>query len=421
MSRRILLFTTTTGYQTRAFEDAAQEAGLDLVHATDQCHHLGDAWRDAAIAVRFNEVANSTHTVLERLREAPVDGILATGDAPALLAATVAEAMGLPWHRPAGALASFDKLEARGRRLAAGLPMPWFTLLDVGQSLDELAPRLRFPCVVKPTLLSGSRGVMRADTWDELEAAVVRLRALLRGAELAALRPAGVERVLIEGFVPGREYALEGVMDRGALHVLAIFDKPDPLDGPFFEESAYVTPPILSDATQRAIGGMVAHAALASGLWHGPIHAECRMNEEGIFVLETAARPIGGLCARALRFVSASGTLVSHEALLLHHAAGGSLDGFAREGQASGVMMMPVPARGHFREATGLDRARAVAGIEDVLITAKPGELLVPSPEGHSYPGFIFARAALPEQVAGALREACDAIELRLDVALPLV
>jgi hypothetical protein len=225
---------------------------------------------------------------------------------------------------------------------------------------------------------------------------------------------------LIEGFIPGREYALEGVMDRGTLHVLAVFDKPDPLDGPFFEETIYVTPPLLSEPTQRAMAGVMAHASLALGLSHGPVHAECRINENGIFVLEVAARPIGGLCARSLRFASPGGASATLEELLLRQAAGGTLEGYAREGRASGVMMIPVPGRGHFRRVDGLDEAARVEGIDEIVVTARPGQLLEPWPEGHSYPGFIFGRAALPEQVTAALRRAHARLRFVLDASLPL-
>jgi hypothetical protein len=211
------------------------------------------------------------------------------------------------------------------------------------------------------------------------------------------------------------------VLVRGTLHVLAIFDKPDPLDGPVFEESIYVTPPILPEPAQRAMAGTIAHAARALGLWHGPVHAECRVNETGIYVLEVAARPIGGLCSRALRFVSPAGEDVSFEALLLRHACGEPLDGYRREAQASAVMMMPVPGRGRFRAVEGIERARAVAGIDDVIVTAKPGELLVPLPEGRSYPGFIFARRPLPEQAIAAVRQAHAALSFRLDATVALV
>jgi biotin carboxylase len=416
--KRILLCTETTGYQTRAFEDAARVSGAELVYATNHCHRLDDPWRDHAIPVKFHRPGASAADVVRALTDRPVDGVLAVGDRPAVLAAHVARLLRLPWHAPEGAEAALNKLRAHGRFLAAGLPMPWFVSLPLGAPATSVVERLRFPCVIKPAALSASRGVMRADSLDDLERALDRLAHLLNDPSIVQLRDPALDDVLIEGYVPGREYALEGVMDHGTLHVLAIFDKPDPLQGPFFEETIYVTPPMMPEATQRLVAATIAHAALALGLGHGPIHAECRVNDGGVFVLEVAARPIGGLCGRSLRFVSSSGGGLGLEVLLLRHAAGESLEGLAREAQAAGVMMIPVPGRGRFRAAEGIEQARAWPGIEGVVITAKPGQLLEPWPEGHVYPGFIFARGPLPEQVVEALRGAHRQLRFVLDSVL---
>jgi hypothetical protein len=281
--------------------------------------------------------------------------------------------------------------------------------------------------VVKPVALSGSRGVIRADSARELVAAVNRVTAILAGPDVRGERNPAHDEILVEGFIPGLEYALEGVMEHGALRVLAIFAKPDPLDGPFFEETIYVTPAGVPGATEAAVASAIARAALAMGLHHGPVHAECRVNEAGVFVLEVAARPIGGLCARSLRFVRVDdpGAGVARggatlEELLLRHACGESLDGHGREAAASAVMMIPVPGRGCLRRVDGLDAARAVEGVDEVLITAKEGELLVPLPEGHSYPGFIFAHGALPEEAVRAVRDAHASLRFVLDAAVRL-
>lgn len=346
-----------------------------------------------------------------------------------MLAAHVAAALALPFHSPLGAEVAASKLLTRGRLIAHGLPCPWFAAFPKDAALHEFAERVRFPCVLKPVALSASRGVMRADTPDEFVEALARLRAILEDEDVRAEKNPALGQILVEGYVPGLEYALEGVMEQGALRVLAIFAKPDPLDGPCFEETIYVTPPSLPDATERAIASTIASAALAMGLHHGPIHAECRVNEFGVFVLEIAARPIGGLCARALRFVrlassgaeprATTGSLTLEE-LLVRHALGEPLAGYGREGEASAVMMIPVPGRGRYRRTEGLDEARAVPGIDDVVIAAKDGQMFVPLPEGHSYPGFIFAHAPLPEQAVRVVRDAHGRLRIVLDAAVKL-
>jgi hypothetical protein len=263
---------------------------------------------------------------------------------------------------------------------------------------------------------------MRANNEQEFAAAFDRLRALMRSPEVRAERDEAHDTVLIEGFIPGREYAVEALMDRGELHVLAIFDKPDPLDGPFFEETIYVTPSGADEAEQGAIVDAITRAAQAIGLRHGPIHAECRVNDAGVFVLEVAARPIGGLCARALRFTTRAGTPAPSpfEELLLRHALG-EVHAWRRESDASGVMMIPIPRRGIYRGVDGVDEARAVPHVADVRITAKADQRLLPLPEGASYLGFIFARAGRAADVVAALRAAHARLAFTVDAELPVL
>jgi biotin carboxylase len=436
---RVLLLATTTGYQTRAFGEAAERLGVELVFATDRCGVLDDPWMDHAIPIRFHEEEASVAAIVTAARTRPLDGILVVGDRPTVIAARAAHALGLSWHPVDGAAVARHKRLTRERLRDAGLPVPWFAPLAVSSQLSELshqlsaisAQSLAYPCVLKPVSLSGSRGVMRADDPAELAAAIERLRALLASPEVRAERVdrnAASETALVEAFIPGREYALEGLLYQGALHTLAIFDKPDPLDGPFFEETIYVTPSGAPGAVQNAIARTIAAAATAIGLTHGPIHAECRVipstgseQAPGVFVLEVAARPIGGLCARTLTFEKPGCGSASLEELLLRHALGESPYGWVREADASGVMMIPIPRRGILRGVDGVDGARAVPHITDLRITAKMDQRLVPLPEGASYLGFIFARAETAGAVERALRDAHARLRFTIDMEFPVL
>lgn len=418
----ILIVGATTGYQTHAFDEAAAALGIELRFATDHCERLPDLWGDHAIAVDFEDAAASIEAVKRAYGDARPDGVIGLADAPSVTAAAIAEAFELPFHPYAAARAATNKLQARGRLLAASLPVPWFVALHADEPVDAVADRVRFPCVVKPTWLSGSRGVIRADSPEALEAAVDRVRCILRQPELAAhaRADAEAETLVVEGFIAGAEFALEGVLDHGMLRVFAIFEKPEPLDGPYFEETIYVTPPRLAFDLQRDVARTVAHAAAALGLRHGPVHAEVRTNAAGVYVLEVAPRPIGGLCSRSLRFVSPDGQEVSFEAVLLEHARGTSLDGYGREGLASAVLMMPVPATGYYRGVENVSEAEAVPGVKCVAVSATPGQLMRPAPEGASYLGFVFARGAQPEQAVAAVRDAHARLRFRFDKALTL-
>jgi biotin carboxylase len=419
---RVLLLSTTTGYQLRAFGEAAAKLGIELMFATDRCHTLDDPWQDQAVPVRFDDVEGSASAVahaVHRKAQAgtrPFDGVLAVGDRPVVLAAHVAQQFGLPGNPPDAAAASASKLQTRARLAAAGLIAPWHFAVSSDADVREVASRARYPAVVKPVALSGSRGVIRADSPEEMIAAFTRTRRLLVRSDVRALRLESGQTVLVEGYVEGREYAVEGLLTSGTFRALAIFDKPDPLDGPFFEETVYVTPATLSRDEDEAIVREIDRAARALGLSHGPIHAECRLAPDGVFVIELAARPIGGLCSRVLRF-GASGE-ISLEELLLRHACGQDVSAFGREPSAAAVMMMPIPKRGIFKRVEHADEARAVPYVEDLHVTAKADQLLEPLPEGASYLGFIFARAPHPEEAEAAVRAAHRKLTFAIDPAI---
>ena len=417
---RILLVATTTGYQIRSFGEAARKLGVDLVLASDRCDHLLDPWRDGAIAVRFHDRAASTRAVLAELADRPVQGVVAVGDRPAVFAAAVTSSLGLPGNTVEAAERSRNKLLTRHAFQAARLNVPRFTLVPTGAAPDQAAEHTSYPAVVKPLALSGSRGVIRVDDAAGCVAAIERVRRLLLAPDIGEERDPSHGYILVESFIDGREKAVEGILVDGALQTLAIFDKPDPLDGPFFEETIYVTPSTEPPAVQSAVATEIAAAARALGLRHGPIHAECRINERGVYVLEVAPRPIGGLCARALRFTTSSGDEASLEELLLRHAMGQDVSSVARETAAAGVMMIPIPARGLLRHVEGVEDARSVPGVVDVHVTAKTDALLVPLPEGRSYLGFIFARTGDPLGVVSALRAAHARLHFRIEKEVPL-
>lgn len=393
--KHIVLVAATTGYQVRAFDEAALrlagQPGIRLTLATDRCHILEDPWGDRAVPVRFDELEESAKRIPS------CDGILAVGDRPAVLAARAAELQGIPFHSAAAAEVCHDKGLTRERLRAAGLPSPESVRIKIAGT----KPNLRYPLVLKPLHLSASRGVIRADNDLEFEAARQRIGRMVSDDEIQ-----------VESFIPGKEYALEGVMTRGVLQTFTLFEKPDPLDGPFFEESIYL---IVSET--KPISQAVERAVKALGLSHGPVHAEVRVNAEGVFVLEVAARPIGGLCAGVLRFTGGA-TL---EEVLLRHAAGEVVTGFAREAESAGVMMIPIGRGGVFQGVTGVEDALAVPGITKCVITAKVGYRVVPLPEGASYLGFLFARGGSKEDVDRALRESHGRMRFEFTGVLPVI
>jgi len=419
--KRILLFAAKLGYQTRSFEDAAKKLDVELIYVTDRCHQLEDPWGDRAIAVRFESPEAATHAVLQAAREKHVDGILALGDRPIVAAAYAARGLGIAYNHPLVVEACRSKLRMREIFREVGLNVPWFRKVPLHPAPEPALLGVTYPCVIKPLSLSASQGVIRANNREEFRIATVRIRKLLDSVELRASHEPNLNHIIVEGYIPGREVAVEGLITHGKLRVLAIFDKPDPLEGPYFEETIYVTPSRHPAATQAEIEECLQTAVAAMGFSYGPIHAEFRLNEKGVWPLEIAPRPIGGLCARALHFGPlANGELIGLEELLLRQATELPEIELQRESQASGVMMIPVPRSGIYEGVSGAEAARAVAGVEELIITAREHDSIAAWPEGSSYLGFLFGRAETPEQVETALRKAHSQLEFQIVPELPV-
>ncbi|MEO6147072.1 MAG: ATP-grasp domain-containing protein [Sulfuriferula sp.] len=394
---RILLLLPVASYRNQDFLDAAHTLGVEVISAADHCHQLApQRGLSPILSLHFDQPEAAAAQVLASLGRR-VDAVLAVDDAGVELAALLREKLGLPGNAPEAIRPTRDKLAFRQLLQQNGFNCPPFHHLANAADAPELAARVQYPMVVKARRLSASRGVIRADDAEDLVQQVRRVSRIQTNAD----RDAGELGLIVESFIPGSEHALEGLLENGLLRVLALFDKPDPLDGPYFEESIYVTPSRLPDAFQTAIADSVQRACAVAGLSHGAIHAEMRVNDDGIWLLEIAARSIGGLCGRMLRWRLG----MSLEELILRHALGLPV-AQTENSDASGVMMIPVPRRGIYQGTTGLEAARAVPHIEDIRITTAPGQRIAPAPEGASYLGFIFSRAATPAAVETALRAA---------------
>jgi biotin carboxylase len=408
---RVLLLATPNTYRAQAFLAAAERLGVEVLIAIDMQAELAESWGQQ-LGLDFQRIEQAVAAIVALAAARPLNAIIAVDDSGSLLAARASAALGLAHNALDAAEAARDKLIMRTLLARAGVPSPPFQRYATGDDLHALAEQVAYPCVVKPLRLNGSRGVIRANNPREFVAAATRLAALLETIDPTL----GPKPFLVEQFIPGFEVALEGLLDHGALQVLALFDKPDPLDGPFFEETLYVTPSRLPEPTQAAIARCAADAAAALGLREGPMHAELRVNEQGPWIVELAGRSIGGLCSKTLRF----GTDVSLEELILRQACGMPIESTARTSAAGGVMMIPIPGAGLLKRVEGVAEAAAVPGVEEIDITARIHYPIVPLPEGDSYLGFIFARAATPDEVEAALREAHSRLRFQIQPSIAL-
>src|SRR4249920_423777 len=394
---RALLILPTAGYRTEDFLAAASALDVEVVVATDRRQTIGDA-----IRIDLRRPGRAADAIVELARERPLDAVVAADDGGVVAAAIAATRLGLPSNPPEAASRARDKIALRRALAAAGVSQPRFAELPPGGDVAAVG----FPAVLKPAGLAMGRGVIRADDADGARESERRIRKIVAAAGDDPAAP-----LLLEEYVPGVEVAVEALLRAGRMETLAVFDKPDPLEGPYFEETIYVTPSRLPADAHAAVERLVASAAAAVGLREGPVHAEVRLDGPRLWGIELAARSIGGLCGRTLRF----GLGVRLEELILRHALGLPLEGrLRREEAAAGVMMLPIPGAGTLRGVSGRDEARAVPGISDLRITIPVGGRMVPLPEGDRYLGFMFARSAGPDEVESALRTA----HARLDVAI---
>ena len=406
--QRLLLLVSALSYRSTAFCQAAQRLDVEVVQALDLPTELADYWH-VELGVPFAEPDRAVDDLVAYAAEHPLDAIVPVDDGATIIAARAAQRLGLAYNSPEAGLAARDKFAMRTAFAAAGVPSPEFRLVGVDEDVAALAASMAYPCVLKPTRMSGSRGVIRADDPASFAAAFARIKRLLEAE--------GGTQLLVERFIPGFEVALEGLLTEGRLQVLALFDKPDPLDGPFFEETIYVTPSRLSPEVQEQIATCAGAAAAAVGLRHGPLHAELRVNEQGPWMVELAGRSIGGLCSSILEF----GADMSLEELILRHALGRDVSAAARREEAVGVMMIPIAAGGWLRDVDGVAQAKAVPLVRDVAISARLNQRIVPLPEGASYLGFIFARGPNAPEVEQALRDAHACLSFRIEASLPVL
>jgi len=404
----VLLLLPSATYRAQDFLEAARALGVELVIGSEEEHALSASMGTRALRLPLGDPEAAAEAIVRHDSVAPLDAVLAVDDQGVLVAAEASRRLGLPHNPPQAVAATRDKLAMRRLLEAAEVPQPGFAAIPSGAKPDDvarLAESVGLPCVIKPVSLSASQGVLRANSSRDAVSTTRRVRQIATGAGVPEAEP-----LLVERFVPGREVALEGLLRDGSLDVLAVFDKPDPLDGPAFEESIYVTPSRLGSRQLAAVVDTTRAAARALGLHDGPCHAELRVDDERAWVIELAARTIGGLCSRALSFAT-DRTL---EQLVVAHATGMDIGPVPREERASGVLMIPIPRAGKFLGADGIPQVLAIVGVSDVQITVAPGREVSPVPEGNRYLGFVFARSSHPEQVEAALRKARATLQVRI-------
>ena len=398
MPRAVVLLPSTT-YRAADFVAAAESLNVDLVVASEQPppFDMGDNY----VQIDCSEPESAAAEITGLGDEVPLDAIVAADDAGVVVGAMAGSNLGLRANPPDAAATTRNKLEMRRRMATEEVPQPSFVALHANVDPIEACTTLGFPLVIKPVSRSASQGVIRADNRQELAEAVRRVRAIV-----------GDEPLVVETYLPGAEVAVEGLLADGVLTVLAIFDKPDTSDGPYFPETIMVTPSQLAEEVQRECVRIGEAAVKALGLTDGPVHVELRADGDRVRVIEVAARSIGGLCSRSLNFGLMGTTL---ETLILRNALGMEKPELRREPSASGVLMIPIAEPGTFVALRGEAETRKIPWITGIDITTPPGSPLIPPPEGDRYLGFVFAKAPQPADVEASLREAQNTLKVVME------
>ena len=397
----IVLIAPTYSYRAHVFLSAAEKHGISTIFVSDGESDISPTIR-SGFRVDFSDAEYIADSIASKLSDKNVCAIIAPDEKFVEIAATVAKILNVPHNSPESLRTSTNKFQARKVLSQSNVLVPDFWTVDLNKEIEIQVNDVEYPCVAKPTSLSASKGVIRADDQPQLIDAIERIRSILSREQVGEIQ----QKILIEKYIPGSEHSLEGYLTENRLETICIFDKPDPLEGPYFEETCFVTPSVLDEDVQQRICDTVFEACRAFGLRMGPIHAEVRINNSKVWILEVAARSIGGDCARLFELA----TDTSLEEFIVCKSAGQSIDTL-KFSNSTGVAMIPVTAGGILRRIEGVVDAQSVDGILDVRIDVRSGEKITPWPEGSRYPGFIYAEARNPERVKQSLREALSNIK----------
>ncbi len=413
--RRILLLIPATSYRATAFVEAARAMGVEITVGSNHKSTLAAMNPAGFLSLDIHNLPQAVETARSFAKKYPVDAVIGVDDQSVIAASAIAEELNLNHNTIISVTAARNKYIMREFLSQHNIPQPAYRKASLNDDKEKLNEITTYPAVVKPVALSGSRGVVKVTNRQELHEAVSLIRNII-STLVAHEKGQEAKTILIEEYIDGDEVAVDGLLIDEKLHPLVLFDKPEPLRGPFFEETMYTTPSRHSTKIQSEIFEVVKNAAQAMGLMTGPVHAELRFNETGIYLIELAARSIGGYCAQILRFEDpATGTTNSTlEELIVRDALDEPVYSYRREKDAVGVMMLPVPGRGIVRKIYGKQEAKQVPCITDVVITVREGEELIPLPESGKYPGFIFSRAKRPVEVERALRKAHSLLKFEM-------
>ncbi|MBS1256004.1 MAG: Alanine--anticapsin ligase [Deltaproteobacteria bacterium] len=404
----VILIIPSASYRSNAFMNAADKLDLKILVVTDNSQVFSDQFPDNIITMNFDHWTEKLDEISEWSDRFNLMAVIGVDEESILLAAIFSQYLGIEHNSIESVMRTKNKLLMRFELKKARMNCPWFRSFSIEKLPDDIIEEINFPCVIKPTFLSASQGVLRVNNEQEFKEGFQILTDLLSQKKIKKRGGEEANYIMVEEYIPGNEVSIEGIVSQGKLKILAIFDKPEPLEGPTFEETIFVTPTTLSGSMQSSLYETAQQAMETLGIVKGPVHIEVRINSNGNYILECASRSIGGMCSKILEFQGG----MSLEELILRSSLGRNIEKSNLSDTAKGVMMMPIKNSGKLKEMRGVEEAISVDGITDLQITIKPGEMLDPLPKGDRYLGFLFAEGKNQEMVIKDLKNAWSKIEV---------
>ncbi len=369
--KKLLLVIPENSYKSNDFVVAAEKLGIDFLIITDS-EQVSSKFSDTVIINKFDAELNKNN--LKKLKD--VTHVLPVDHSALKFSGYLVDLLEVKGNKLESINLSMNKYESR---------KIFNSLLDIKvnneiiKNIDDVNTFINKngTSVLKPIYGTASKSVLKINNVEKNKEQIEKL-----------MQDCFDQDLVIEEYIDGKEYALEGTIINSELKKIVIFDKPVEYKHPYFEESIYITPSELSSEAEKRVVSIVDKACKKIGLEDGPVHVEFKINENQIFIIEINPRMIGGLCSRCLSFGLFK---VSLEEIILHAFMNNELKNIELLNNYVGVLMIPTPKSGKFI-SINKEELENIPNISNVEITVPEGSDLLEPPYGDKYLGFAFSQ-----------------------------
>ena len=391
--KKLLLVIPENSYKSNDFVTSAQKLDLDFLVITDS-QQVSGQFSDTVIIHSFDEELEND--VKEKLQD--VTHILPVDHSALKFSAYLVDLLKAKGNNTKSINTAMNKFESRNIFNSISEIKIQNAIVNKIEDI-EIFINENGTSVLKPIYGTASKSVIKVESFQENKAEVEKL-----------MQDCSDQDLIIEEFVDGSEYALEGNLINSELNKIIIFDKPINYKEPYFEESIYIAPTEIPDKTQKEIVNLIGKACKKLGLENGPVHVEFKIHNKEIFIIEINPRMIGGLCSRCLSFGLFKTSL---EEIALHAFLNNELKSIDLLSNFVGVLMIPTPISGKFI-SINKNELESIPNVSGVEITVSENSNLLEPPFGDKYLGFVFSQGDSKEKVM-------ESLTLALDLANPII